>query len=168
MAQVEQVGMPEDLMLRITPIVAKYQDKPEMLMRMLLEVQEVAGNAIPLNVASYLSRATGIPVAKIFDFTRFYSMFSVSERGRYIIQMCDSAPCHVCGSTEVARAFMTALGISKAGETTSDGMFTFEYCQCIGVCERAPAALIGDKVHSDLTEASAKEAISDIRNGVEG
>ena len=165
MANVEQIGVPEAVMRQISPIIAKYQDRPEMLMRMLLEIQEVSGNAIPQNVAAYLSRVTGMPVAKIYDFTRFYSMFSTSERGRYIIQMCDSAPCHVCGSTEVAQAFLTALGLTKAGETTSDGMFTFEYCQCIGTCEQAPAALIGEKVHGNLTEASAKEAIADIRNG---
>ena len=153
-------------MRQISPIIAKYQDRPEMLMRMLLEIQEVSGNAIPQNVAAYLSQVTGMPVAKIYDFTRFYSMFSTSQRGRYIIQMCDSAPCHVCGSTEVAQSFMAALGVTKAGETTSDGMFTFEFCQCIGVCESAPAALIGEKAHVDLTEASAKQLVSDLRNGV--
>ena len=152
-------------MRQILPIIAKYQDRPEMLMRMLLEVQEVSGNAIPQNVAAYLSRVTGMPVSKIYDFTQFYSMFSTNQRGRHIIQMCDSAPCHVCGSREVAHAILDALGLTKAGETTPDGMFTFEYCQCIGACEKAPAALIGETVHGDLTDSSAREAIAELRQG---
>jgi len=166
MSPVNETVVSEEVMRQIAPIIGKYQGQPDMLMRMLLEIQEVSGNAIPQNVAVYISRATGIPVAKIFDFTHFYSMFSASRRGHYVIQMCDSAPCHVCGSKNVAQAFIDALGISKAGETTSDGVFTFEYCQCLGVCDHSPAALIGDQVYGDLTEASAKELVSELRNGV--
>ncbi|MCL2782475.1 MAG: NAD(P)H-dependent oxidoreductase subunit E [Propionibacteriaceae bacterium] len=168
MAQPDETTIPENVIRQISPIIAKYQDRPEMLMRMLLEIQEVSGNSIPQNVAVFISRAIDVPVSKIFDFTQFYSMFSSHERGHYIVRMCDSAPCHVCGSGKVARAFMQTLGLSQVGDTTSDGMFTFEYCQCLGVCDAAPAAIIGDVVHGNLTESSVQDLVADLRNEVEG
>jgi len=167
MAQTDETTVSEDVIRLISPIIAKYQDRPEMLMRMLLEIQEVSGNSIPQNVAVFISRAIDVPVSKIFDFTQFYSMFSSHERGRHIIRMCDSAPCHVCGSSKVARAFMQTLGISQVGQTTSDGMFTFEYCQCLGVCDAAPAAIIGDVVHGNLSESAVQQLVEDMRSEVE-
>ena len=161
----EENAVPEAVMRQISPIVGRYKDKPEMLMRMLLEIQEVSGNAISQNVAAYVSRATGIPIAKIFDFTHFYSMFSDDQRGRYIIKLCDSAPCHVCGSANVANAFLAALGLSQPGQTTGDGLFTFELCECLGVCNAAPAAIVGDKVYGNLDEAAAKQLVADLRQG---
>jgi len=153
----------KDAMRDISPIVEKYKDKPEMLMFMLLEIQKASGNAISEEVAVSASKAIGVPVNQLYDFIHFYSMFSEKKRGHYIIRLCNSAPCHVCGSAAVAQVLMSRLGLSKPGETTADGLFTFEYSQCLGVCDVAPAAIVGDKVYGDLDEASARQMISDLR-----
>ena len=42
------------------------------------------------------------------------------------------------------------LGISP-GETTADGRFSFELTNCIGACDQAPAMLVDDEVHGQLT-----------------
>jgi NADH-quinone oxidoreductase subunit E len=43
-----------------------------------------------------------------------------------------------------------AIGI-EPGQTTPDGRFSFELTNCIGACDRAPAMMINDDVHVDLT-----------------
>ena len=53
----------------------------------------------------------------------FFSYFKVGKRGRYVIRICESAPCHVAGAAEVVNALEQQLGI-KMGETTADGKFT--------------------------------------------
>jgi NADH-quinone oxidoreductase subunit E len=42
------------------------------------------------------------------------------------------------------------LGV-RAGETTADGRFSLELVNCIGACDQAPAMLVDDDVHGDLT-----------------
>ena len=163
MAKDAEQGVLDDAKRELTPIIEKYKDKPETLMYMLLELQKVSGNAISEDVAVAASKAIGVPVNLLYDFIHFYSMFSDKQRGKYIIRLCDSAPCHVCGSAAVAQAFMSRLGISKPGETTADGLFTFEYTQCLGVCDVAPAAIVGDKVHGDLDETAARQLVADLR-----
>jgi NADH:ubiquinone oxidoreductase subunit E len=50
-----------------------------------------------------------------------------------------------------------SIGI-RPGQTTPDGRYSLELTNCIGICDRAPAMLINDTVHGDL---SAKK-ITDI------
>jgi len=47
-------------------------------------------------------------------------------------------------------AILKTLGI-KPGETGRDGKFTLEYCQCLGVCDCAPAIMVNDIVYRNLT-----------------
>ena len=151
-------------MSRIAAIAARYKDEPDQLMRILLEIQSCCGNSIPREAATVISGVTGIPEAKIWGYITFYAMFSDKPRGKYIIRMCKSAPCHIVGAQAVAQAISEYLGIAP-GETTEDGLFTLEYCECIGMCDTAPAIMINDSVHSGLTPESAVELIKSYQQG---
>lgn len=97
----------------------------------------------------------GIPMNKVYSFITFYAMLSVKPRGRYIVRMCKSAPCHVHGAQAVVQALEDQLGIS-IGETTEDGRFTLEYCPCLGLCEISPAIMINEHVYGNLTPESVR------------
>ena len=43
------------------------------------------------------------------------------------------------------------LGI-RPGETTPDGRVTLEFAECLGACEQAPAILVDDVLHGDMTK----------------
>ncbi|MFK4985683.1 NAD(P)H-dependent oxidoreductase subunit E, partial [Klebsiella pneumoniae] len=45
------------------------------------------------------------------------------------------------------------LGISH-GETTPDGLFTYEEVECLDACDRAPVMQVGDQYYGPLDEAS--------------
>lgn len=151
---------------RIAEIASRYKDDPDQLMRILLEIQTCCGNSIPREAAVVISDVTGIPEAKIWGYITFYAMFSDKPRGKYIIRMCKSAPCHIVGAGEVARAISEYLEIDP-GQTTEDGMFTLEYCECIGMCDTAPAIMVNDSVYSGLTPGSAVDLIKSFRQGGE-
>lgn len=152
---------------RIEKLAMRYKNQPEQLMRILLEIQKTASNAIPREVAVIVSRVTGIPEAKLYGFISFYAMFAPEPRGKYVVRMCKSAPCHVCGATLVMEAIVRTLGI-QPGETTKDGRFTLEYCQCLGVCESSPAILVNDKVYRNLTPGRAATLMEDYQRGEVG
>lgn len=149
---------------QIEKIALRYKNEPDQLMRILLDIQKIAFNAFPRDVAVIVSRITGIPEAKLYGFISFYAMFSPEPRGTYVVRMCKSAPCHVCGAVPVMEAIVRTLGI-KPGETTKDGRFTLEYCQCLGVCESSPAILVNDKVYKNLTPGRAATLMEDYQRG---
>ena len=68
----------------------------------------------------------------------------MEKRGKYIIRICESAPCHVAGADEVLKTLEAHLGI-KVGETTSDGKFTLELTECVGQCQATPVVTINSE-----------------------
>ena len=106
-----------------------------------------------------------IALSEICNVISFYAFFSKKKLGKFVIRLCDSAPCRVRGSKEVRMAFESALGI-KGGETTKDGLFTLEICPCIGACDDAPAALIGDTVYGNLRPQDIPKLLSSLRKKV--
>ena len=153
------------ILIKVASIAAKWRDRPDMLIPVLHEVQAVAGNGIPKDVAATVSREMRVPLAQIYGVETFYAFYSTKRRGKVLIRLCKSAPCHVKDAQEVREAFERALGI-KAGETTADGAFTLETCECIGACDVSPAALVDDTVHGNLSPESVHELISLLRREV--
>jgi NADH:ubiquinone oxidoreductase subunit E len=149
---------------QITAIAKRYHKEPHQLMRILLDIQKLTSNAIPREVGVVISRITGIPEAKLYDYISFYAMISPEPRGKYVIRMCESAPCHVTGARAVMESIAKTLGI-QAGETSVDGRFTLEFCQCLGVCEASPAILVNDVVYKNLTPGRAATLMEDYMRG---
>lgn len=105
-----------------------------------------------------IAREMDIPQTQVYSFITFYAMLSVKPRGKYIIRMCKSAPCHVRGAKEIVDALEDLLQI-KVGETTEDKRFTLEYCPCLGICEQSPAIMINDKTYVNLTPESVRDVV---------
>lgn len=151
-----------DILERVAAVASQWKDRPDMLIPVLHQVQSIAGNSIPKDVMETVAREMRISPAEISGVESFYSFFSKEQRGKIIIRLCKSVPCHVTGNKGVLAAFEEVLGI-KAGETTPDGIFTLETCECIGACDVAPAALIGDTVFGNLTPAKVADLVSSLR-----
>ncbi len=149
---------------KVASIAARWRDRPDMLLPVLHEVQEVAG-FIPRDVAETVSNEMRVPLSRIYGVETFYAFFTEKKKGKIIIRLCRTAPCMLKGAREVLDAFENALGI-KAGETTPDGMFTLETCECIGACEVSPAARIGDAVYGNLSPEGVPQLISELRKRV--
>ncbi len=146
-----------DKLVQVAQIAAPYKNRPEMLMTVIIEVQKVV-RAFSEDVAAVIAREMGLPQTQVYSFITFYAMLSVKPRGKYIIRMCESAPCHVHGAKEVVKAMEDALRI-KMGQTTEDGRFTLEYCPCLGICDVSPAIMINDRTYGNLTPDSATQLI---------
>lgn len=101
-------------------------------------------NYIPAEALEEAARVFGVSQAQAYGVATFYSYLSVEKRGKYIIRMCESAPCHVAGADEVIKAMENYLGI-KVGETTADGKFTLELTECVGQCQATPVITINSE-----------------------
>ncbi len=130
-------------------LIEDYRSKeyPDLL-GLLRQVQERAGYLAP-GLMKRVALATELPLSQLYGVATFYSLFSTKPKGRYVIRVCESAPCHVEGASAVMTALKSCLGIDF-GETTDCGLFTLEATSCIGVCGVAPALMVNDEVHGNL------------------
>lgn len=133
----------------IESICDRYINEPTPLMLVLSDIQKEYGY-IPLEVQEIVSRKLNIPTSEIYGVVTFYSFFSLTPKGKYVIGICLGTACYVKGGQNIIDKFSTLLNI-KAGETTEDGLFTLDALRCIGACGIAPAATINGKVYSKVT-----------------
>ena len=151
------------MIAKVKEIIKKHGDKRENLLHILHDIQ----NQSPQNYISEeniktLSEEMRIPVADIKGTASFYSMYSFVPRGKYIIRICESPPCHILGAQTIFDAVEKKLGI-KEGETTKDGLFTLEATSCLGICGVAPAMMINDEAYGNLDEKKINEILEQIQ-----
>ena len=145
----------------ITEICNRYKDEPTPTMIILEDIQNEFGY-IPLEVQELVSDLTGVPVSDIYGVVTFYSFFSMTPKGKYVIGVCLGTACYVKGSQLVLDKFGELLGI-KPGQTTEDGLFTLDVLRCIGACAVAPAVSINGKVYPQVKVDNVKDIIAEYR-----
>ena len=146
---------------QIEEICGRYKDEKTPLMMILSDIQNEYGY-IPLEVQEVVSRNTGISVAEIYGVVTFYSFFSLTPKGKYVIGCCLGTACYVKGAQNVIDKFSEILKI-KPGETTEDGLFTLDALRCIGACGIAPAVSINGTVYPKVTTSQVPEIIDKYR-----
>ncbi len=145
----------------IVKICNKYKAEPSPLMLVLSETQKEYGY-IPLEVQEIISKELDIPVSEIYGVVTFYSFFSLTPKGRYVIGVCLGTACYVKGGQNIIDKFSELLKI-KPGQTTEDGLFTLDALRCIGACGIAPAISINGKVYPKVTLSQVKDIIEEYR-----
>ena len=146
---------------KITEICARYKDEKTPLMMILSDVQNEYGY-IPLEVQELVSKETGISVAEIYGVVTFYSFFSLTPKGKYIVGCCLGTACYVKGAHNVIDKFSEILKI-QPGETTEDGLFTLDALRCIGACGIAPAVSINGKVYPKMSVDQVPVVINELK-----
>jgi NADH-quinone oxidoreductase subunit E len=92
----------------------------------------------------------GMTPAELDSVATFYNLIFRRPLGSHVIMVCDSVSCWILGYEKLRQYLMKKLGIEMGG-TTPDGKFTLLPICCLGTCDRAPAMMIGDDLHRDLT-----------------
>ena len=151
----------EHAVKQITEIVERYKDEATPMMLILSDIQKEYGY-IPLEVQELVSELTGTPVSDIYGVVTFYSFFSLTPKGKYVVGVCLGTACYVKGSQLVLDKFQDLLGI-KPGETTADGLFTLDALRCLGACALAPAVSINGKVYPMVQVSQVEKIINDYR-----
>ena len=147
---------------KINEICDRYANDKTPLMMILSDIQKEYGY-IPLEVQELVSQRTGVSVAEIYGVVTFYSFFSLTPKGKYVIGVCLGTACYVKGAGQILDKFAEILHI-KAGETTEDGLFTLDALRCIGACGIAPAVTINGKVYPKLTVDAVPKIVEEYRN----
>ncbi|HRV92668.1 MAG TPA: NAD(P)H-dependent oxidoreductase subunit E [Anaerolineae bacterium] len=124
--------------------------KRSLLPEILHEAQTIYGGWLPRHVLTRIAHALDLPLSDVYGVTEFFTMYYTQPVGKKIIRICEDAPCAMRGSQKVQDMVCWHLGIDP-GQTTEDGEFTIEPIRCLGLCDHAPAALVNDTRHFDLS-----------------
>lgn len=98
------------------------------------------------DLAAYLK----ISAEELDNVATFYNLIFRKPVGRHVILICDSVSCYILGYQKILDYLDQQLGI-RYGETTPDKRFTLLPIPCLGSCDHAPAMMVDDDLHKDLT-----------------
>ena len=116
----------------------------------LLEEAQSKSGYLSEDIIAELAKSVAMSLSDVYGVATFYSFLSTKPLGKNVVRICQSLPCHLKDSQMIIESVEDELGI-KPGETTPDGKFSFELANCIGACDEAPAMLINNDVHGNLT-----------------
>lgn len=123
------------------------------------------GGWIPRAAMDAIADLCGVAPIKVYEVATFYSMYNLAPVGKYLIQLCTTTPCWLCGSSDVVKACTDHLGI-KMGQTTQDGYFTLMEVECLGACCNAPMVQINDLYYEDLNAERMVSILQSLRKDV--
>jgi NADH-quinone oxidoreductase subunit F len=98
---------------------------------------------LPEAVAAEVGHSLGVPLADVYGVIDFYEMLSRQPLGRTVVRVCSAPVCAVERADELADALCRYLNVVP-GEVSSGGEFTVEHAPCLGLCDHAPAVLVGE------------------------
>jgi NADH-quinone oxidoreductase subunit F len=116
--------------------VAKHGKRPDASLPVLQTVQEANHGSVSKEMCGAIADALGVSDARVYGTASFYSLLSTQPRPARIIRVCDGPVCMLQGAGPVRAAIEAAV---------PSGEWAVERCSCLGLCDRAPAALREDE-----------------------
>ena len=142
-------------------IIPRYETTMAALLPIIHDVQHTHGY-VAHQAMEEVAELLDITPADVLDTVSFYEEFHTEPIGRYVIGVCQSIACEVCGHQVILDHVRRKLGIDPH-ETTDDGKFTLLAMECLGSCDTAPVALVNEKLHEGLTIEKLDEVIDNLK-----
>ena len=138
----------------LRPIVRRFApDGRRQLIPALFEAQAIYGY-LPETVVEAIAEGLKVPAAEIHGVIEFYTMLYSRPTGRKIVRVCTSPICAQAGGQAALESACRHLGL-KPDEVSNDGMWQIERAPCLGLCDVAPAALVGETPVAQIDAAAA-------------
>ena len=154
-----KIALSESEQHRIGAIVKEYRGKRGSLMPVLQRINHDY-NYLPAELLKYVSRELNIPLSLIYNVATFYKAFSLTERGKHVIKVCQGTACHVRGAKRVLEEFERVLSI-PAGRNTDDMLFTLETVNCVGACALAPVVMVDREYYGHMSPGKVAKVIDE-------
>lgn len=140
----------ETAIKELDKIKQKYPDARAALLPAIYIAQKEFGH-VGSDAYEAVSEVLGVPKAVVRGVGTFYAMYKHKPLGRHIVQLCTNVSCMILGAEKLVDLLKKKYGL-EPGETTPDERFSLVIMECIGACGTAPAMLVNDDFHENLTE----------------
>jgi len=88
----------------------------------------------------------------------FYNLIYRKPVGRHVVLVCNSISCWIMGYEQMRAHLSARLGVDL-GQTTADQRFTLLPIVCLGACDHAPAMMVDEDLHQDLTPEKVDDVL---------
>ncbi|MFC5958841.1 NAD(P)H-dependent oxidoreductase subunit E [Streptomyces pratens] len=143
------------------------RDRRDLLLPGLHAVNDRVG-WISEGALDYLCRRLTVPPSEAYGVATFYAMFSVRPRPATVLHVCTDLACTAAGAGALCARIESRLGTTpgtdgtdRTGGIGGTSGVRVERSPCLGLCERAPAALAiraGDPVRTAVCAPATVES----------
>ncbi len=159
--------LPKDTVARfdaaLPEILRRYpaDHKEAAMLAALRRAQEIFGWLSPAAQRLVADRL-GAPVTRAEEVATFYVMYHTRPVGRHVVEVCTNVSCSLAGGYDLFEHLRSTLGVENGG-TTKDGRITLRQVECLGSCGTAPAMLVDEEMHEQLTPQSVERILGGLK-----
>jgi NADH-quinone oxidoreductase subunit E len=110
----------------------------------------------------YVASILNILPIEVYEVASFYTMFNLEPVAKYLIELCQTSSCWMCGAEDIVVYLKNKLHV-EVGQITTDSMFQIKLVECLGSCGTAPMFQIGDKYYENLTFEKIDTILEELR-----
>lgn len=137
----------------VSTLAAHYNHDPEAILEVLRALHD-RHSGLSEEMITDAARALSIPFARAYGVASFYSMLFTEQKATKVVRVCDGPPCWLKGANRLRSAIEAEFGSAWVVERSS----------CLGLCDRAPAALVNTQQAGPISV----DHIDDLKDGWRG
>ena len=139
---------------KVDEILGEHQHEKGLLVSILQDIQ-AEYHYLPKDAIEAVSQGLGVSLTRVYSVATFFKAFSLTPRGRHVINACLGTACHVRGAVRIVEKIERELGIKRRG-TTEDLRFTLETVNCVGACALGPIVIVDEEYSGEMTTDKVK------------
>ncbi len=159
------MALTEKTRAEMMDLAARYPQARSALLPMLHLVQAEEGYVTGEGI-EMCAQVLGLTNAEVKAVASFYTMFKEAPVGEYHIGVCINPGCGILGGDAIWEALSGDLGVGH-DEVTEDGKISLERIECQAACTHAPVMTANWEFLDNMTPASARQLVEDLRAGRE-
>ena len=147
---------------QIVKILSKYpeEQKRSALLPLLTLVQRRERHVSP-DAMRAIGKKLDLSPAYVQSVSSFYTMYSTTPVGKYLILFCINISCQLNGCDELLAHTARKLNI-EIGGTTEDMKFTLHREECLAACSGGPMMRINDTFYENLTSEKIDQILGSL------
>lgn len=151
------------LQQEIQDMMASYPKPKSAILMALHRIQEELG-WVPEPAQAQVAEIFQMPAEDVKSLVTFYYMYHRKPVGRYVLKVCKSISCYLCGSQSLIEHLEKKLDC-KMGETTADGTFSLVGSECLAACTGAPCLQVNDRFFEHASADRVDDLLGRLRGG---
>lgn len=149
------MNLKAETLAEIDRVIPLYPQKRSALMPVLHAIQADLGY-ISDEAMEWVAAKLEIASVSVLEVVTFYPYFRRKPFGKHHIRVCRTLSCAICGSHGLMDVFKEEFGVG-AGETSADGLVSFEFAECLASCHNGPAVLVDETLYEKVDQKKARE-----------
>jgi NADH-quinone oxidoreductase subunit E len=152
-----------EIRARAEEIVALYPQRRSAMLPLCHLAQEQDGY-LSAGAIQEIAELTATTTAEVRGTASFFDLFHLEPVGTYVVGICTNIACLLGGGLELLAHAERSLGVG-VGETTADGAFTLEECECLADCDRPPCVQVNSRFTGATTPEAFDALVGELRAG---